>query len=207
MAYEAFDAGVEPGGLRDTNEVKILVCWLLKSVGSPLSFDNLNEIIVGDGLVNYFELAQAVRDLLVSGHIDLTGPQSTDLYRCTELGAGTASLFERRLPRSVRDKATCAAVKLLTRIEREAENVAEITQNPSGDYQVCCKILDRGEPLLQIALLVPGQDQAQMVKKHFTEDPETVYRGVVALLTGDRAVSDKSPSSANTPAAGPDAVQ
>lgn len=188
MAYEAMGAGVEPGGLRDTNEVKILVCWLLKSVGGPLSFDNLNEILAGDGLVNYFELAQAVQNLLNSGHIDLADGES-ERYRCTKLGAGTAALFERRLPRSVRDKAARDAVRLLARIRREAENRAEIVSEPAGGYRVRCRILDRGDALLELNLLVPTQEQAQLVKQNFTAQAESVYQGVLALLAGESAAS------------------
>ena len=31
--YDAFSAGVEPGGLRNRNEIKVLIAFLLKNVG------------------------------------------------------------------------------------------------------------------------------------------------------------------------------
>ena len=185
MAYGAFDGDVEPGGLRDRNEVKILICYLLKTVKKPLSFDNLNEITHGEGLVNYFELAQAVKELLETGHIDLVESGGSDLYKCTRLGAGTADLFERTLPFSVREKAVRAAVNLLARIKRETENKVEITENPGGGYCIKCRILDVGDELMNISLSLPEKQQADMVRKQFLKNPEIVYKGVLALLTGD----------------------
>ena len=37
LEYDAFDEGIEPGGLRSRNEIKVLVCYLLKSIEQPIS--------------------------------------------------------------------------------------------------------------------------------------------------------------------------
>jgi len=71
MISDGFDEGVAPGGLKDADDIKILICYLLKSVGGPLSFDNLNEILQHDGLCNYFGFASALHELLVTGHVGL----------------------------------------------------------------------------------------------------------------------------------------
>ena len=180
---DTFDAGIDPGGLRDRNEIKILICYLLKTVDKPLSFDSLNEILQKDGLVNYFEFAQCMHELLLTGHIDLAGQD--DYYKCTKLGAGTAAMFERRLPLSVREKSVRSAIRLLARIKREAENRVTVSEKPGGGYDVTCTVLDGGDSLLSVGLLVPGRAQAEAVRRRFLEDPELLYKGVIALLTGD----------------------
>lgn len=184
MSYEAMDAGIEPGGLRDVNEIKILICYLLKNSSRPLSFDNLNEILQQDGLVNYFEFGQSLHELLLSGHVDLSSESGQELYRITRLGAGTADMFERRLPRSVREKAERASVRLLARLKIESENKVLITRDESG-WRVECRVLDGADELLNIRLLVPSPGQAEAVRRQFLEDPAAVYRGAIALLTGD----------------------
>lgn len=185
MPNDTFDAGIEPGGLRDSNEIKVLLCYILKTVKKPLSFDSLNEILQGDGLVNYFEFAQSLHELLLSGHVDLIQDGGVDYYKVTRLGAGTAELFERRLPASIREKAVKAAVRLLARIRRESENRVEIGADPGGGYAVDCVVLDQGDDLMRVRLLVPDMRQAELVKRQFLQSPETVYKGVLALLTGD----------------------
>ena len=57
MSYNAFVGGIQPGGLTNDFEVKILVCYLMDKLGTPMSFDQLNEILLGTGFVNYFEFA------------------------------------------------------------------------------------------------------------------------------------------------------
>lgn len=198
MSYEAMDAGIEPGGLRDVNEIKILICYLLKNSSRPLSFDNLNEILQQDGLVNYFEFGQSLHELLVSGHVDLVEQGERKLYRITRLGAGTADMFERRLPRAVREKAERASVRLLARLKIESENKVMITRDENG-WRVECRVLDGTDELLSIRLLVPGPGQAEAVRRQFLKDPAAVYRGAIALLTGDPETVGEPPQSPNPP--------
>ena len=37
MEYDAFTGGVAPGGLRSKSDIRILICYMLKSVNAPLS--------------------------------------------------------------------------------------------------------------------------------------------------------------------------
>ena len=41
MEYDAFTGGVAPGGLRSKSDIRILICYMLKSVNAPLSGDPL----------------------------------------------------------------------------------------------------------------------------------------------------------------------
>lgn len=187
MVNDGFTEGVAPGGLKEADDIKILICYLLKSVGRPLSFDNLNEILQHDELCNYFGFASALHELLVSGHVDLVKDGGAEFYKTTSLGDTTASLFERRLPVTVREKAVNAAVRLLSRIKRESENRVSIAENRSGGVDVTCSVLDMGDTLMSVKLLVADRAQAESVKRRFQESPEFVYKGVLALMTGDKA--------------------
>jgi hypothetical protein len=185
---DTFGEGVSPGGLTDADEIKILICYLLKSIARPLSFDNLNMILQHDGLCNYFEFAGALRELLISGHVDLIKQDREELYKTTPLGKETAAMFERRLPASIREKAVNTAIRLLAQIKRESENRIEIAENPSGGFYVTCSVLDRDEALMTVKLLVGDRAQAQAAGRRFQQNPEIVYKGMLALMTGDTAV-------------------
>ena len=42
MAFDTFDEGIVPGGMRSKYEIRILICYLLNSIKEPVS----KEIIV-----------------------------------------------------------------------------------------------------------------------------------------------------------------
>lgn len=58
MAGNAFTAGVKPGGLTTSTEIRILLCYLIQHAGTPLSQGELETALLGEELVNYFELGQ-----------------------------------------------------------------------------------------------------------------------------------------------------
>ena len=71
MEYDSFSEGVELGGLRTKNEIKILIGYLLSRLDTPLKREQLDEIICGEELANYFEMSQALSELADSGNGNL----------------------------------------------------------------------------------------------------------------------------------------
>ena len=69
MEYDAFDAGIELGGLRSRDDIRLLICYLLKSVDAPMTRQMLNDAMQEDGLANFFEVGQAMEELLKTGNI------------------------------------------------------------------------------------------------------------------------------------------
>ena len=50
MAGNAFTAGVKPGGLTTSTEIRILLCYLIQHAGTPLSQGELETALLGEEL-------------------------------------------------------------------------------------------------------------------------------------------------------------
>ena len=48
-----------------------MICYILRAVDAPISKQNLNDSMLQDGLANYFEINQAISELLKNGTIDM----------------------------------------------------------------------------------------------------------------------------------------
>lgn len=187
MDSHAFTAGVEPGGLTHGFEIKFLVCYLLSQMKEPMTFSQINDALLHRGLVNYFELAGALGELTESGHLigtDLEDNREDTSYRLTPLGAQTAKTFENTLPASVKEKALNSARHQMLRKRIESSNHANVRKTEDG-YLVDISICDIGSDLLNLTIFMPTEREADLVKRCFLSDPLMVYRGVLALLTGD----------------------
>ena len=183
MNFDAFTGGVEPGGLRTKNEIRILICYLLTSIETPLAKDDLISIAVENGLANYFELADAIAEMTANGIIAVSGEKG-ELCSPTEKGRMISKQLDSELPATVRHKALCAAISLLAREKRERENRVDISHEGKG-YRVACHISGGETDLMNFSLSVPDLAQANVVKENFQQSPETVYRMMLALVTGD----------------------
>lgn len=183
LEYDAFDEGIEPGGLRSRNEIKVLICYLLKSIDQPISKQLINEILQENGLANYFEINQAVIDLVKAGSLEERDVSDGEpVYAVTEQGRSAAQTLEVNLPRAVREKAVNASIKLLTRAKREQENRIDIEKLENG-YHVTFTIYDSTDELLKLTIFVADSMQVETVRKNFLDDPVKLYSNIIASLT------------------------
>ena len=180
MEYDAFTGGIEPGGLRSKNEILILICYLLSSVNTPLSKEDILGIMQSNGFANYFEVTDALSELASNGNLSCDG--NPPLYMATSQAKMIAGQLDNALPRSIREKAVAAAMNLLASAKREKENQVEIQKTEKG-YNVTCHVSGGNLELMRFSLYVPDNRQAKMVKKNFQSAPQNVYQLMLALVT------------------------
>lgn len=181
MKFDAFSAGIEPGGLRNTKQIRILICYLLVSIDAPLRKEDIISLLQENGLANYFEITTALSDLTDKGSI-IT---ENGLCAAGESARMIAKQLDGSIPTAVRERTMAAALKLLAKVKRERENTVEITQNVHG-CQVTCHISGGDMELMSLSLYVPDLQQASVVKHNFHENPNTIYRAMLAVLTKDQ---------------------
>lgn len=191
MKYDTFSAGVEPGGLRTKQDIKILICYILSSTVSGISKQNIISILQENGLANYFEASEAFADLVLSGNICLEDEGKSNSYCITDTGRIVSDQLHVSLPRTVRERALSAAMSLLSRIKLEKENKVSIEKNSMG-YSVTCTISGGEFNLISFTMYVPDMDQAKIVKENFYKDPTSIYNGILGLLTQNKELVEES---------------
>lgn len=187
MDFDAFHAGVKPGGLRTKNDIRILICYLLVGVGAPLSGADITQVMQENGLANYFEVMDALSGLVEMENISVCKEES-GLYTANEKTQEISKRLHTSIPASIRDQAVAAATNLLSAARRARENRVEITRFEQG-YQVNCHISGGDVELLSFCLYVPDLHQARLVKRTFLQNPEQVYRVMLALVSGNREIT------------------
>lgn len=183
MEYDAFDAGIELGGLRNRDDIRLLVCYLLKSVDAPMTRQMLNDAMQEDGLANYFEVGQAIEELLRTGNITADILDDEEVLAVTDKGRDAAELLQTGLPITVREKAVNSAIRLVTRAKIERENHIEVKKEDDGGYTITFSLCDRGTEMMKLSIYVCDSIQLEQVKKNFIDDPVKVYSAIITSLT------------------------
>ena len=151
MDFESVFAGIEPGGMTDIYEIKILICYLLNSLKEPLTKEQMDQVLQGNRLVNYFSYASAYKELLESGHVYIEERGGRSLLRLNELGQHTALLLKSNLPLSVKDKVVSAGMEILAEMKRDRERDVAVEQAENG-YMVRLTVHDDAVDLLDCLL-------------------------------------------------------
>ena len=115
-ANDAFTAGVRPGGLTSSTEIRLLLCYLVKNAG-PITRQEIENALMEEALVNYFEIGSCLDDISKQALVTLTG----DSYTITDKGRKVAQELAYDLPRSVRERAVAAVLRCQTWARKEAK--------------------------------------------------------------------------------------
>ncbi|MBQ7289108.1 MAG: DUF4364 family protein [Clostridia bacterium] len=188
MDFDALTANVAPGGLNNRTEIRVLLCCLLANAKHPVSARLLKEGLHFEGLVNYFEVAYAMEDLLKNGNIQLVEAEQ-ELYAITDSGKMVADTLCGDLPITVLQKGTQLVARILTRMRNEKENKVEFESVGNG-CMVHCSIMEGERTVMKVSLLVPDRICGNRIKESFLEDPESVYVDIMEKLTKTRIKSD-----------------
>ncbi len=191
--------------LKDENEIKIFILYLLDKIGYPLDYPSIGSIMLQDGIVNFFDFAQCFFALVDAGHIreiisdnraakiletaaDLEeDPELEDdpvLYEVTETGRHVAEALSDKLMVAVREKSYRSALRHLSFKKRGA--YIDQTYKPDGEgYLVTCSIKDKSGTLMELTVRADSEHQLERMLANYADRPEVVFRGVVALMQGD----------------------
>lgn len=185
---DAFTGGVQPDGLKNKSDIKVLICFLINHCSQPLSRKDLTDIFLERGLANYFEASDAVSSLI--RHENLIEHAEDGTLEITEKGKFIADTLYDGLPVTVREKSLDAMAKLVNRRHTNKFNKTKIEACDKG-YNVTCTVNDGTMETMSVRVYVPTYNYATVVRDRFLDDPETLYRAVMAQLTDTPEIAPK----------------
>jgi len=175
---------VELDGLRDKEDVKILILFVCQNSEVYLTRDNLTDIVRYYGLANYFDFATSVEEMVISRHIDCVALETGEYYLMTPLGERTLKELASRLPASVQRKALGALLKVTARIKRN-NNISAKYQKTDSGFLVSLGIKDGDFDIFSSEIYVVSELCARQIINDFKIDAEIMYGKIMNVLTGD----------------------
>lgn len=171
------------GFIQDDLDLKLLVLYIMDRAAGPITFLQLFELALCDAGVDYFSLAQAVDHMVATGQLT----KEEDRYAITEKGRRNSQICEGGLPRSVRRHCDDNLIQVNAALRRESQVWARIMDREDGTATLCLSLEDDSSPLLHLALLSPGREQAERWAEAFQSDPSALYMNVIKLLDKEAA--------------------
>ncbi len=180
VEFDAFAGDIALGGLRNMSEIKILVCYMLSNLQEPISRSQLCDCLLEIGLVNFFDLNEAIDDLLKQKMIQEEEYLDKTCLTATEVGKEHAKTLEKSLTITLRERSVNAALKILARAKAR-ETDTDVIKTETG-YVTSLAIDVLGEKFFSIALFVYDNLQAELLRERFIGNSSEVYSTVVDCL-------------------------
>lgn len=161
--------------IEEVDDICVLICYLIYSLGCPLSKEQLIEITSLEDAVNYFNLTQALEK--VSGHLcEETDIDGETVYNNTPTGIKAARDLGATLPLSVRDKMFSEAVRVYTRDAMKKKGSflsVRYIKNADKTCTVGITIMDKttSRQKYYTEVTVESEERADSIKEKVKSDP------------------------------------
>lgn len=172
----------EHGFIHDMLDVKLLVLYIMARVMYPVDIQKLYELAFQDDCLSYIDLAQAVPQMVESGHLEeIDGKR----YVITDKGREACAVTEDGVAYPVMQRAQAAIDKFNTAVRRSNYVKTAVEKRDSGDFVVKLSLNDEISDLLRLELMAPTQKHAYRLANAFTESAEEVYHQIMDTLLRD----------------------
>ena len=178
-----------PSPVTEKNFTKVFILYLLWNIDMPLDYVTINDIMMSDGYLNYFDFAECFTELVDDGLISKSvRDDGVEIFRITKPGINVAENLSGDIFDTIRDRSLKSALRLISFKERGAELKYECEDIPDaegGGYAVTCSIYEHGRKTCSVTVKADSKKRADAIRDNFYERPEAIYRGAFALLVGD----------------------
>lgn len=171
--------------LKKKDDIKIFVLYLLHNINRPLEYEDINAIVMQDGIVGGIDFAECFAELIDSKNILECPDDGKVYYIITDQGRHVAENLSGELLGYIRTRSLKSALRFISFKERGSEVKTNFSIRADGKYDLCCQIIDERQLSLELKVVADNANQLELMMHTFDDRPEVVYRGVLALLTGE----------------------
>ena len=163
-----------------TDDICVLICHLIYSLGCPLSKSQLIEITSLEDAVNYFGLMKAIDK--ANGHLLKAVEVDDEIYYSnTEFGTKAARELGSAVPLSIRDKMFNEAVRVYTRDAMKKKGssvVVRYIQNSDNTCTIGVRITDEetAKQKYFIEMHADNPEIADVIKTKIKNDPKAFVK-------------------------------
>ncbi len=174
--------------LKNKTDIKIFILYLLNNVGYELTYDQIHDISVQDNFVGSMDFAECFSELLDTGNVEerpSQGENAAPTYKITGQGMSVAAALQSDIMGFIRTKSLKSALRYLSFSKKGFFVQTEAIQRPDGRFDLKCSVAEPDSPAMELSLIIDNRYQLNRMRAHFEDNPETVYRSILALLSGE----------------------
>ena len=166
-------------------ENKLLLLYILHQIGLPISNNQLTQIILENGFINYFTLQQYLSDLKSSNFIEYSEKDGRQRLTITEKGSKVLALFQNRISQPKVSIIDTYLKDHILNIKREVTVFSDYTIESDNTCVVNLKVTENDFILLDIKINVPSKKHAAQLCSKWKSNSSKMYNEILKTLLSD----------------------
>ena len=142
---------------------KLMTLYTLSRVDFAMTNKQIAGIFTDLGYTNYFNAQYTISDLVDAGLIHEEACPDCFYYSLTDAGRASLDALKNDLGPDIRSDIDAYLKKNKLSFREAVSTRAQYYRTTSGDYAASCAVLEHSEPLMELTLTVPTEQQAKMI--------------------------------------------
>ena len=162
---------------------KLMTLYTLSRVDFAMTNKQIAGIFTDLGYTNYFNAQYTISDLVDAGLIHEEACPDCFYYSLTDAGRASLDALKNDLGPDIRSDIDTYLKKNRLSFREAVSTRAQYYRTTSGDYAAACAVLEHSEPLMELTLTVPTEQQAKMITKQWKEKSPEIYSYLFRTLS------------------------
>lgn len=165
---------------------KLIILFILDKVDFPLTNAQISNFILEKDYTNYFNVQQSISELIEAELIGMETVGHSSLYQITRSGGETLSFFDNMISPAIREDILEYLKKNEYSLRDEVSTLSEYYEAKRGEYTAHLRVLERGEPIIDLNIAVPAEEDAEKICNNWRSQSQKIYAYILNnLLNGE----------------------
>ncbi len=163
------------GILNNEFNIKLIVLFVLKHYGKPVTNQLLTQMALEDVDIDYYLFQKCLFDVIKIGWIRTFKEEGEYKYELCENSYESIECFQNKIPYMIRQKLLFCIKKQLTAELPKTAVESDIVVSEKGEFNVYLRIFEKGDLLFELNVNVGSRDLALRTKEHFLKNATEIY--------------------------------
>lgn len=166
-------------------ESKVLLLYIIKKVGKPISHNELLELVTSIVEMNYFYFEQFLLDLIEDNYIIKKAQDNMEIYEITDEGKSAIDLTIDIIPGMLKLEVDSKFKENLDTIKDKYSVSAEYSPITEKSFSVRCKIIENNSVIFDLQADAGSGEQAKRIVENWNTNAVELYPKILELLIDD----------------------
>lgn len=164
---------------------KLIVLYILDKVDFPLTNGQLTNFILEKEYTSYFNIQQAISELIEDNYISSETIRNSSLYQITESGCETLSFFSHSISQAIRDDIDSYLKEHKYSLRNEVSTLADYFESKKDEYITRLRVVEGESTVIELMLSVPTEREANIICNNWRDKSADIYAYVISSLIAE----------------------
>jgi DNA-binding PadR family transcriptional regulator len=164
---------------------KLIVLYILDKVDFPLTNGQLTNFILEKEYTSYFNIQQAISELIEDNYISSETIRNSSLYQITDTGRETLSFFSHSISQAIRDDIDIYLKEHKYSLRNEVSTLADYFESKKDEYMTRLRVVEGESTVIELLLSVPSEREANIICNNWRDKSADIYAYVISSLIAE----------------------